>query len=108
MSIKTEKKTKCFLCVKDYHVRDMIGSLVGDEMISPYLGPNLTYMGPHCIHCHRRIEDRDIVRIEDSMIAEIRAGIMNESQLDDFRKHIQWRRGKGECPLRGFAWSFFL
>ena len=31
----------------------------GHMVQSPYLGPNLVYVGPHCSRCHRRIEEAD-------------------------------------------------
>ena len=77
----------------------------GHMVQSPYLGPNLVYVGPHCSRCHRRIEGIEeacVLRPEEGIMAEIRRGTMDVSQLDDFRNYIRLRRQGGAFPLRAF------
>jgi len=52
--------------------------------------------------CHRRIEEARVLRVEEGIMAEIRQGTMDVSQLDDFRNYIRLRRQGGAFPLRAF------
>ena len=86
------------------------GHVVAVTVASPYLGPNLVYVGPHCSRCHRRIEGIEeacVLRPDEGIMAEIRRGTMDVSQLDDFRNYIRLRRQGGAFPLRAFEASSF-
>ena len=84
--------TECPICTETGFEAFMI--------LGPCQDPELRYVGPHCERCHLKIEDEYVLKVEDTHMYEIHAGIIDKIQLTHFRNWVQRERKKGKKPLR--------